>query len=201
MDLAAPFKKEVLRPFTTLVVPGAIATGPFTLVLGDKVPAVAKFWLEHPYPFIALLVISLLAAGFIIDDVGANIEAYVWDRILLRRDPEHNNNWQRYLKLQIKDELVAQRYLDDKVIQFKFELAMATALVVFWLGLGWLQALHRMWSNSGFALVTLLVFAGATYLLWESLQSAKLLSRTRALILKAIEDGPQGFPVTPATKC
>jgi len=193
MDLAAPFKKEVLRPFITLLVPGAIATGPFVLILGDYVPSVAKFWVEHVYPFTALLIISVLAAGFIIDDIGANIEAHVWDTIIGRRDQQHKANWEAYLKLQMQDELIGQRYLDDKVIQLKFELAMATALVIFWVGLAWLQVLHKIWSGTGFSLVTGFLLVGVAYLLWESWQTANLLSKTRAWILKAIEDGPKGF--------
>jgi len=192
MDLAEPFKPEVLRPVTTLIVPGTIAVGPFVLVLADYVPAVATFWTEHPSAFAVLMVLTVLAAGFIIDDFGAMIEARVWDR-LLGRDESHWKNWEDYLKLELKDELIGHRYLRTKLTQMKFELAMAPALIFCWSGLLWLQVVHGMWSRSGFVFITLLLFLGAVYLLWESWKTSKVLSKTRALILQAIREGPKGI--------
>ena len=194
MDLTAPFKTEVLRPITTLIVPGTIAVGPFVLILEDYVAPVARFMAEHASAFAVLLVISVLAAGFIIDDLGAAIESRIWDPLLEKRDPSHTRNWHAYLKLQINDELVGQRYLRTKVTQLKFELAMAPALMIFWIGLAWLQVIHGLWSRLGFVVVTLLILAGAGYLLWESFKTARVLSRTRALILEAITEGPKGIP-------
>ena|SRR6185436_13948221 len=192
MDLTAPFKPEFLRPITTLIVPGTIAVGPFVLVLGDYVAPVANFWDDHTTAFAVLLAISVLAAGFIIEDVGANIEFYLWDKELNKKNPTHLINWNEYLKLRIDNELVGERYLDAKVTQLKFELSMAPALIIFWSGLLWLQVLHPMWSIIGFILVTLLLFTSAVYLLWESWQTAKVLSKTRALIIEAINAGPKG---------
>lgn len=193
MDLTAPFKTEVLRPVTTLIVPGTIAVGPFVLILGDYVPAIANFWNDHPSAFSVLIVLAILAAGFIIDDLGAEIEVLAWDRLLCKNDKSHNKNWSEYLKLQLNDELVGQRYLRTKFTQLKFELAMGPSLVIFWAGLLWLQVLHKMWSAIGFALVTLLLFMGAGYLLWESWRTAQVLSKTRKLILEAVATGPKGI--------
>jgi hypothetical protein len=194
MDLAAPFKAEVLRPLITLAVPGTISTAPYVVILGHYVPPVEAFWTGHPNAFAVLIALVVLAAGFIIDDIGANIEAHVFDSILTRRSPAHSTNWAKYLKLQINDELVGQRYLRHKVTQLKFELAMVAALPIFWIGLMWLNGIYSMWAFRGMFLVTLVIAAASAYLLFESWQTAGVLSNTRALILAAIDEGPKGIP-------
>jgi hypothetical protein len=197
MDLAAPFKTEVLRPLVTLAVPGTIAIAPYILVLGHYVPSVETFWSQHPSAFAALVVLVVVAAGFIIDDIGANIEFYIWDPLLARHDPAHVTNWHKYLKLELGDELVGQRYLRHKFTQLKFELAMATALPIFWSGLMWLNGIYAMWARAGVTLVTIVIAGGSAYLLFESSQTAKVLANTRALILESIAEGVKGIPNKP----
>jgi hypothetical protein len=192
MDLAEPFKNEVLRPITTLVVPGTIAVGPFVLVLGDYVPSVEVFWTQHPNAFTVLLVLSVLAAGYVVDEISTRIESKIWDPMIEKRKRGHLREWREYLKLQLNDELIGQRYLRLKVTELKFELAMAPSLIIFWLGLLWLQVLHRIWSPGGLVVVTGIIFLGSLYLLWESWQTAKLLSDTRTIILEAINAFPSG---------
>src|SRR3954471_9223085 len=103
MDLTAPFRTEVLRPITTLVVPSTIAIGPFVMILEDYVDAVAKFRTDHTSAFAIFVVISVLAAGFIVEDLGASIELRGWDTILDKRNSSHKTNWDKYLKLQLND--------------------------------------------------------------------------------------------------
>jgi len=194
MDVAAPFKSEVLRPLITLVFPGTIALGPFVLLLGHYVSPVPQFWLQHPHAFALLLGMSVLAAGFIIDNVGSTVERYWWDRrIDTATEKKHMENWCAYLKLQMQDEIVAQRYIRQKVTQLKFELAMPPALAIFWLGLLWLQLTQGIWSTVGFILATVPIWAGCAYLLWESGKTANVLSETRALLLEAIDEGLKGI--------
>jgi hypothetical protein len=193
MDLAAPFKPEVLRPFVTIVVPGLIADAPYILLLGYYVPAVPKFWAEHPQVFAAICGAAVLATGFIISDLGELLEVHAWDRLLAKQDSKHNEKWQSYLKLQLDDELIAHRFLRTKVTQFKFELAMVPALVTFWVGLFWYQLLEPIWSPCGFLLFSLAVGAGVSYLTLESWKTANGLAKIRAYILDAIEKGPKGI--------
>ncbi len=197
MDLEAPLKPEVLRPLITLVVPGTIATGPFVLVTGHYVPAVEAFWTIHPTAFSVLLGLMILTVGFVIDDVATNIEAKCWDPLIAKHDKAHLDNWKRYLKLQLSGEIVGHRYLRTKLTQMKFELAMPPALVISWTGLLWLNHLFAFWSACVMTFVSLSTFTAAAYLLWESWQTAGLLSSTRALILSAIDDGVKGLPASP----
>ena len=193
MDLADPFKAEVLRPITTLVVPGTIAVGPFVLILGYYVPSIERFWTEHSRAFSVLLALSVLAAGYLMDEISTMIESRAWDKRIEKKKPSHKTEWDEYLQLQLNDELIGQRYLRLKVTQLKFELAMAPSLIILWLGLLWLQAIYKSWSVIGFSIVTTVIFASAVFLLWESWKTANLLSSTRSLILKAIKDGPKGI--------
>jgi len=194
MDLTAIFKDDVLRPFTTIVIPGTIATGPYVLLLGGYVPDVQVFWSTHGAAFAVFLAISVVAAGLILDNVGSFIEAKIWDAILDKRSKgAHKKAWEQYLKLRLGDQIVGQRYLHAKVRQMKFELAMAPALLIFDVGLWWLQGLHGMWGTRGILTVSGIIFAGCLYFLWESFGSASILSSTRDLIIESITEGPKGI--------
>jgi hypothetical protein len=173
-----------------------IAIGPYILVLGAYVPEVDTFWSEHSTAFGVLLVASVLAAGFIIDDIGSFVETIFWDKFLDTAAPgEHTKKWNEYLQLQLNDELIGQRYLRTKFTQLKFELAMGVALPIFWTGLLWVQFLRKIWSICGFMLASAFVLSGAGALLWASWETAKLLSRTRKIILDAFSNtnGPKGI--------
>ncbi len=197
MDLAAPLKTEVLRPLVTLIVPGTLAVGPYVFVLGAFVPAQWRFSTAHPQAFAGLIVLSIIAAGFILDDTGSILERSAIDPLVQRRRPNHTMQWKAYLQLQLKDELVAQRHLRSQLTQLKFELGMGQALVVFWGGLGWLQRLFQVWSGCAFAIVTLFLLGSAVLFFLAACMTEGVLSETRELILAAIEAGPKGIPPPP----
>jgi hypothetical protein len=197
MDLEAPLKPEVLRPLITLVVPGTIALGPFVIIAAHYVPEIEKFWTAHPNAFTVLLSLAILTTGFVIDDFATNIEAHLWDPKLERKHKLHATNWKRYLQLQLKDELIAQRYLRTKLTQMKFELAMPPALVICASGIEWLNAILDLWSWKVTAGIDVSILAIAGYLLSESWQTANLLSTTRATILEAIDTGVIGVSQRP----
>jgi hypothetical protein len=137
--------------------------------------------------------VSVLAAGFIISDFGELIEVHWWDKWQEKADPDHLERWRSYLKLQLNDELIAHRFLRTKLTQFKFELAMVPALIIFWVGLFWIQLVKPIWARAGFTLFSFAVLSGAAYLLWESWNSSKALARIRTYILEAIDEGPKGI--------
>jgi hypothetical protein len=196
VDLAAPFKPEVLRPFISVVVPGLIAVSPYVLLLGYYVTPVQTFWGAHSHAFAGLLAAAVLAVGFILSDFGELIEVHLWDRKLKTIDQKHEEKWERYLQLQLDDELIGQRFLRTKLTQYKFELAMVPALVWFWSGLLWLQIVQPIWSPSGFSLFSVALGLGTVYLLWESWNTAKSLANARTWILNAILSGPKGIART-----
>lgn len=199
MDLTAPFKDEVLRPITTWVIPGSIAIAPYILILGSYVPRVMHFWDAHEAAGTAVITICVLTAGLILDNVGASIESNWWDRLLVTKYSNHLNDWDRYLKLRIKDEIVAQRYLKDFVMRMKFELSMAPALLLFWGGLMWLNALYAIWEPRGVLFMSGLLVGGALYFLRASYVSARVLSRVRTSILEAIAEEKDARAAEPST--
>ena len=188
MDITAPFKSEVLRPITTWVIPGSIAIAPYVLVLAFHVPQVASFLKASPSASAAVITICVLSAGLVLDNFGSSIESGLWDRLLQRKYPNHLSDWDRYLKLRIKDEIIAHRYLKSILMRMKFELSMAPALLIFWVGLSWVNWIYGIWLVRGTIFITVLILSGVLYFLRSSYTSARVLSRVRASILEAIDD-------------
>lgn len=191
MDFISAFKSELFRPLATLVVPGGIAVGPYVLVAGYYFPGVAAFWKEHPSASVAILVICIIAVGLIVEDLGAYIERDFWDSKLARENEDHSDHWEQYLKLNLNDEIVGQRYLRTLLTRMKFELAMVPAFFFFWCGLLWLNRLYGLWRPSRFALLSGVLLILAIYLLLESYRSASVMSQTRTLIIEAVA---QSYP-------
>jgi hypothetical protein len=146
---------------------------------------VARFWTEHPTAFGLILAVAILIVGFVFDEVGAMIEV-AWDALLKRRHKDHAIVWRVYLQLKLKDELVGQRYLRDVLTRMKFELAMSPALVLCTVGLNWINHIFGPWSRCVMMLLSALLALVSLFLLWESYQSADLLSRTRGAIVDAM---------------
>jgi hypothetical protein len=191
MDFISAFKSELFRPLATLVVPGGVAIGPYVLVVGHYFPGVTSFWREHPSAFVAILVISIVAVGLIVEDLGAFIERDFWDSKLAKENEDHSDHWEQYLKLRLNDEIVGQRYLRTLLTRMKFELAMVPAFFFFWCGLLWLNRLYGLWRPSRFALLSGVLLIVTIYLLLESYRSASVMSATRTLIVQAVA---QSYP-------
>jgi hypothetical protein len=193
VDLATPFKTEVLRPLVTLVVPGLIAVAPFVLVTAEYVPEVSAFWQTHAHAFAVVIALVTLAAGFIIDDLGTGVEKWVIDRRLKRKlrsdcdEDVHGATWRAYLKLRLDDEIVGQRYLRTKFTQLKFELSMCLSLVVFAGGITWLDLRHPIWSWPGLIAIDATLLGSSGLFLWGASITAELLHETRVIILESLK--------------
>jgi hypothetical protein len=184
MDILSAFKSEIFRPLTTIVVPGTLALGPFIPIVGYYVPAVHRFWEEHPTAFSTLALICILAAGLILEDLGSVVESKVWDP-RLKKDPTWQQNWDDYLMLELKDEIIGQPYLESIVARLKFELSMLPTLIVGMLGVVWMNGIWHFWSCYAFLGFVAVILLIVTYLTWESYQSTKVLAKTRPLIIAA----------------
>lgn len=197
MNVADAFKSEVIRPLTTIVVPGAIAIAPYVLVLGYYVPLVFSFWTAHPSAFVTLVAITIFSTGLVLDNFGTHIEVSYIDRTLQKCDPKHDETWRAYLGLRIKDEYVGQRYLRQKVERLKFELSMAPAMLSFAVGLTWLQWLHGVWRWPGFVGLLGLLLLGSYYFLREAYKTACVLADTRKILVRAVASAPDQTPNSP----
>jgi hypothetical protein len=189
MDFVSAFKSEIFRPIVSLVIPGFFAIAPYIIVTGCYVPIVRSFWTEYPSAFVAIVIICILAGGLILENLGTFIEDQ-WDKKLIKGDTNHNNTWSEYLKLELKDEIIGQRYLRVLLTWMKFELSMTPALLSFWVGLLWVNYLYEVWSCIGFVMLSIFIFAVVGYLLNESYKSAKNLAKIRRLIVEAVKTKP-----------
>ena len=186
MDVTSAFKTEVLRPLVAIVIPGAFAIAPYTVLLGYYVPGTFDFWDDHPSAVVAIIVVAAIAAGLVLDDIGSHIESRYWDEKLEKAKPGHKQRWKEYLALELKDEVIGQRYLRGRVEWLKFELSMAPALLSFIAGLTWLQCIYHFIRWPGFAGLAAFFLALAAFLLRESFVTACLLAETREIILTAM---------------
>jgi hypothetical protein len=184
LDFATALKSEIFRPFSTIIVPGTIALAPFLPVVAHFNPELPRFWNAHGAAFVALLLVAIVATGFALENIGARIEV-AWDRLIAKERKAHSREWVSYLKLEMKDELVGQRYLRGVVTRLKFELACAPALVIGCVGLGWSNHVTSRWEWCNVALTCLFALSVAAFLLNESWSGAKVASQTRRLILAA----------------
>lgn len=188
MEPLSAFRNEFFSRVTTIFLPGAFAVGPYVLVLNFYVHGIELFWVKYPSAFVSILLIVIITVGRILENLGSVIEARFWDEWLDSKNPDHLENWYRYLRLRMKDEIVGQRYLSTVVIRMKFELSMGPALVLFLGGLVWLNCLESFWCAETLTLVSTGIVELAIYLLWESYDSAVLCANTRKLILEALSD-------------
>jgi len=186
MDVTDAVKNEVFRPLTTVAIPGAIAVAPYVILAQHYIPKTLEFWHDHDAAFSTIVVACMIAAGLLLEDVGALLEDRVIDALLEKWHPGHRDQWSKYLQLQMRDEYVGQRYLRTMVTRLKFELSMLPALLMLWGGLGWIQYIYRIWPAGGFLLVSLVLLGLCVYLAAEAYMSAKVLMRTRALLIEAV---------------
>lgn len=188
MDVTSAFKSEVFRPLTTVVIPGAVAVAPFVILVGYYVPVTFEFWDDHPAAVVSIITVAAIAAGLILDNIGTHIESQLFDEWLEKCRTGHKANWRTYLGLELKDELVGQRYLRGRVERLKFELSMGPALIIFAIGLTWLQIIYGIWRWPGFAVLFALLTASGLAMLYEAYKTACVLSDTRAVIIEAMKN-------------
>lgn len=186
MDVTGTLKNEVFRPVTTTVVPGAIALTPYVFLILAAVPGARAFRKDNPEAVAILVGAAVLAAGLIIEDIGSHIERHFWDGELKRKHPDVDDQWFQYLRLKVQDELVGQRFLRTILLRLKFELSMAPALVVFFVGLTWFNFLFHVLGWREMTTAGIITGGLVFYLVRESHRSAEALWETRREIIAAL---------------
>ena len=186
MDLSSAFKSEVFRPLVTLVIPGATALAPYVLLLRGAHQEVRNFWNDHTTSAFLITGLASVAVGLLLEGLGARIEQR-WDARLERTTGKHVSTWYRYLTLTLPAEPIGQRYLRTVTLALKFELAMAVAIPVMFVGLLWWDWRNDIMSLGNAILLGLLCLLLTAYLVYESWCSAKVLGRVRAELVAAID--------------
>ncbi len=185
MDIGAPFKQEVFKPLATLVIPGTVALGPYVVHLMTVYKELPRFFEKHEITYLTVVVLAVIAVGFILEDLGSIVEADLWDR--LRKESEkHNTIWYEYLRTSFKEEPIGQGYLRTIVLRMKFELSFGLSLIPMWVGVLALSTVDPFFSGYWRVYLTILIVVLFTYLLWESYRSSHLLGRIREELAKGI---------------
>jgi hypothetical protein len=190
MDYASVLKKEIFRPAVTLLIPGIVAAFPFCFITVHYFPDLWHFVIYYSNLAAVLSFLISVAFGLIAQEFGAQFEAKVIDVRLNQKNPEHLENWYRYLRCTFPVEPVGQGYIGNLVLLLKFELNLASALAVCWLGLLWLSVVKTTFSGDVFAWTTAAFFVAIVYLLYESFCTAENLARVRKELLKDVESPP-----------
>ena len=186
MKLSPVLKDEFYRPLVTILLPGALATFPYVLLLNNYFPEVERYRAQQDFVYYALLFLAVLGVGLILEDIGARIESG-WDKLLIRKNQECadlEETWWKYLALTYDKEPIGQGYLRSILLRMKFELSGGVAMLVCAAGLAWL------WCEGWYVGTRLLVGASlsllalAFYLFWESYRGAALLARVRRVLVQ-----------------
>lgn len=190
MDLISGLKSELFRPLVTLVVPGAIAIAPYVIVVQHYIPDVGAFWTHHSSAFVGIVIVAIVAAGMVLEDIGAQLETF-WDKRNRKRDADEENRWNRYLALNTQDQIIGQRYLRTLSMRMKFELSATPALLLHSAGLYWVHYVcPGTFSRCGISSLCLGLAAVGAYMAYESYCSTRVLARVRKVIVDAIESTP-----------
>lgn len=182
MDYLSAFKREIFTPLATLVIPGMIAAGPWMVLLRIWVPALDAFGERYELAAWVMVIGAVIALGLTLENLGSQVEVHVLDPLLYKQNPKHYEEWYAYLKLSLPDAVVGQEYLQAILLHLKFELAMVPGLLICLVGLVRLNWETNFWPHNRTFLYAGLV-GGACYFSREAYASARVLARTRRVLL------------------
>lgn len=201
-ELFSAFGSEVFTPLVTLVSPGTIALSTWFVMLMLKFAKFRDIVDKNHVEGAVLLFLAALLVGLILEAVGALIETGIFDKRLPKEKgyESHDEDWYLYLRLAFKVEPVGNHYLKTLVLHLKFELDGALGLLVAAPGL--LPIEFPFWPKVIGISATV---ALAMYMLWESQNSHRALSKVRHELLKGITvvgeaniEAPRTAPASPS---
>lgn len=184
MDLLSFIKNEFFRPIATLVIPGSIAFSTWSILAVKLNPGLLEISKSGNGLLVTIFIGLSLAVGMLLEDLGSKIEV-IFDKKLYKLDPLAKKRWSDYLKLELKDELVGQRYLRTLLIRLKFELSMFPAILSCYAGLWILNFYTHYWEYFSLIFIGIPV-AILEYYLWHEIQkSVSNLDFVRGLIIES----------------
>ena len=189
MDIMSTLRADVFRSVVTIIIPGATAVSPFLAVAAHRFPQLG-IWVEQNAGVsgIVLLLVAV-AAGPVLEELGAVIESEVWDRCLNRKNAQHLREWREYLRLAFEVEPVGHEYLRTLTLGLKFELNSGVSVFFSLLGIVWFNRLSGLFSRGEMYGIGASMLVLMFYLLWESKDSCKCLARVRHELLKGVNVG------------
>ncbi len=182
MDPTNAFKTEVFRPIASIMLPGMLAIGPWSIFLANAIPEVEKFGANNSILYFALIAGASTITGMLLENIGSSIERGI-DQCM---DVEYARGatavWTAYLGLSCVDSY-GRKYLGSLVTRMKFINSLIPAVFIFETGIWALHfQLHR-WNTNTLVITTIGLFALATWLFRTSIElsEAALFSRFQML--------------------
>jgi hypothetical protein len=183
LDLSSPFRSEVFRPITGLLIPGLVACLPWTLLAAHYFPAIEDYRDKHELVYLTIVGLIVIGIGFVLEDLGTELELLIDSRLIDGKHPDLYAVWYEYLALKFDIEPVGQRYLRTVLLRLKFELATAVAVIICYGGLVWLCIAKGLLSWVPLALLGLGFTALAIFLGHQAYKGAEVLANVRRVLV------------------
>jgi hypothetical protein len=207
VDNLSLLKQDVTRVLSIYLIPGFVATWPFMQTLQEKYPFVGYYLRNNSEVLILTYILVSYTIGLILEDLASNIEYYYADKMAIRdlankelktlniTDKKQKRakrkelieihgkifyeTWDKFMKLIYTDATtpIGHRVLRNIVLRLKFELSMGVSIIVFLVGLTYLNnyipfVIHWYFIIGG-------IILSAFLLLYESQNSSKVLHDLR----------------------
>lgn len=123
-DIQAAAQGALFQHVVTMLVPGAVALGPFVIWVFWRFPEVRTIAAQSLVASGLIITLTLLVVGLLLFEIGSFIEVKWMDqRLDCRTGNKHSENWYRYLALELPEDHNGRRYVGRMVVFLKFELA------------------------------------------------------------------------------
>jgi hypothetical protein len=190
MDTFKDFKFDINRFILQLLIPGIIASFPYFIIIINNTESIQNFFISNIFMLNAVLIIVSLTVGLFLENVGSLYEAYCLDKINNKKYPNHEVEWDQYLKLDKDkvDKIIAQGYIKKIYNRLKFELSFSFALIFMIVGLVILQCnIHFVKSCINFTVGCIIIpLAISIYTFIEAKNSTVLLIENRKRVLVVV---------------
>jgi hypothetical protein len=182
MDPITAFKSEVFRPIASIVLPGMLAIGPFSIALANALPEISKFSAANPVLYFALLTGASTIAGMLLENIGSSIERGVDQCMETEYASGASAIWAAYLGMSCS-ETYGRKYLASLVTRLKFINSMIPAIYIFGAGIWVLHVQIERWSTNVLILISFCLIALGAWLFRTSIElsEAALFSRLQML--------------------
>jgi hypothetical protein len=178
------FASDVFRPIVTLIIPGAIGISTWFIALLLDFPSLRALVGENHTECSFVLLLAMIFAGLVLEDVGARWETILDDRADRQTNKLHSTHWFDYLRTAFRSEPIGRGYLRALVLRLKFELGTAFAMISAGAGVVRLLFLGVNWRSMG--IVELLCIGFTIWCLSEASKTHDLLARTRTELLRGV---------------
>ena len=190
MDTFKDFNFDINRFILQLLIPGIFALFPYFLIILNNSESINNYFISNIFMMNAVLIIVSLTVGLLLENVGSVYEVVCLDKSNTIKYPNHEDEWNQYLKLNKEnvDKIIAQGYIKKIYNRLKFELSFSFALIIMIVGLFILQFnIHFIESCVNFIIGCIIIpLSISIYTFKEAKSSTILLILNRKRILEVV---------------